>query len=238
MNLMKTMNPLPLSRTLTVQSKGEHVPTLVWEPEGACHGVVIALHGGSGHKASPAILAIAGACLPWGLAVLAIDGPVHGERSVAGSLDPELAKQRFREAWRSGVGRTSVADDMHAALAAFLAEPGWAGKPVGYIGVSMGTAYGLPYLADNADVRAAAIGLWSSTYPASEHLVEYARRVHCPVWFTQQWSDELFDRQATQDLFDAIGAQDKRLIAYPGGHRELEGERLQDAVRFVASRLL
>src|SRR5262249_7256608 len=109
--------------------------------------------------------------------------------------------------------------------------------PIAYIGVSMGTAYGLPLLAHEPRIQAAAIGLWSTTYPASEHLAEYARRVRCPIWFTQQWDDEFFDRAGTAELFDALGAEDKRLVAYPGPHRELEGERLFDAVAFIAQRL-
>ncbi len=233
-----TPSPWPAPRALPVHADGRRVPTLLWEPAGACRGVVIALHGGSGHKASAAILAIVGACLPLGLAVLAIDGPVQGERSIDGDLDPVLTRQRFREAWRAGIGRFSVAQDMQAALTALQAQARWAALPVGYVGLSMGTAYGLPFLADNDHCRAAVIGLWSTSYPASEHLADCARRVRCPVWFTQQWDDEAFDRAATQELFDAIGSKDKRLVAYPGGHRELEGERLQDAVRFIASRLL
>ena len=230
--------PLPTPQTLHVIARGQPVPTLFWMPPRECRGVVLALHGGSGHKTSPAILAIAQACLAADLAVLAIDGPVHGERSIDGKLDPTVSKQRFRDAWRAGVGRFSVAQDMKAALDVFLAQPGHPDLPVGYVGVSMGTAYGIPLLADEPRIVAAAIGLWSTTYPASEHLAEQARRIRCPVWCTQQWSDEAFDRQATQDLFDAVGSPDKRLVAYPGGHRELEGERLQDAVRFVAGRLL
>jgi len=73
---------------------------------------------------------------------------------------------------------------------------------------------------------------------ASEHLAEFASRVTCDVWFTQQWNDEFFDRQGTLDLFDAIGSEDKRLVVYPGPHRELDGERLADAVGFVAGRLV
>ena len=81
-------------------------------------------------------------------------------------------------------------------------------------------------------------GAWSAAYPASQHLLEHARRIRCRVWFTQQWHDEIIDRAGAADLFDAIGSDDKRLVAYPGGHRELEGGRLADAVRFVAESLV
>ena len=127
---------------------------------------------------------------------------------------------------------------MRAALDALMRLPDYANLPVGYVGVSMGTAYGIPMLAVEPRIRAAAIGLWSTTYGASGHLAEFASRVRCDVWFTQQWNDEFFDRQGTLDLFDAIGTEDKRLVAYPGPHRELDGERLADAVAFVAGRLV
>lgn len=228
---------LPQAQPVEVTRNGQRVPAVLWRPEDNPKGVVLALHGGSGHKQSNAILLIAQACLPLGLAVLAIDGPAHGERRDDGNLEAATARAAFREAWRSGVGRTDIGEDMRAALDAMQRLPGYAGLPVGYIGVSMGTAYGIPMLAVEPRVRAAAIGLWSTTYAASEHLAEHARKVQCDVWFTQQWNDEFFDRTATQELFDALGSADKRLVAYPGPHRELEGERLADAVAFVAGRL-
>ncbi|MBB3178725.1 alpha/beta hydrolase [Variovorax sp. Sphag1AA] len=232
------LNDLPQPKALAVERAGAVVPTVYWQPAGECRGVVLACHGGSGHKKSNAILMIARACLPRGLAVLAIDGPVQGDRRSDGDLDPGTARQSFREAWRAGVGRTGMGEDMRAALDALQRVPGFGELPVGYVGVSMGTAYGIPMLAVERRVRAAAIGLWSTTYAASEHLAGFAQEMRCDVWFTQQWDDEFFDREGTFALFDAIGSPDKRLVAYPGPHRELEGERLTDAIGFVAGRLL
>ncbi|MEJ5989127.1 hypothetical protein WG902_03950 [Ramlibacter sp. PS3R-8] len=182
--------------------------------------------------------AIASAFHDRGIAVLAIDGPVHGERRPDGSVDPAVAKAAFRDAWRQGTGRESMAQDFSCALDALCAREGLHGLPMGYVGVSMGTAYGIPLLAAEPRISVAAIGLWSAAYPASAHLLEHARRIRCRVWFTQQWHDEIIDRAGAADLFDAIGSNDKRLVAYPGGHRELDGERLADAVRFVAESLV
>ena len=102
----------------------------------------------------------------------------------------------------------------------------------------MGTGYGLPLLSTDVRIDAAAIGLWGMNFSGSEHLIGYAKSIRCPVWFTQQWDDQTFDREGTFALFDAIGSMDKRLVAYPGPHRELEGERLEDAVAFLQKRLL
>ncbi len=225
------------AQRLAVTSEGVAIPAVYWAPPGACRGIVLACHGGSGHKLSSAILAIAGAALPLKLAVVAIDGPVQGERRADGNLDPQVAVSSFREAWRAGIGHASMAREMGAALDALLRLPGFAGLPIGYIGVSMGTGYGIPLLAADRRIRAAVIGLWGMSYPRSEHLLEHARAITCPVWFTQQWHDERFDREGTFALFDAIGSPDKRLVAYPGPHLELEGERLADAMAFIAGRL-
>lgn len=230
--------PLPQSRALDVEREGSRIPTVYWEPSGIPRGVVLACHGGSGHKESNAIILIAQACLPLGLTVLAIDGPVHGERRADGNFDPAAARLSFREAWRGGVGHITMAEDMRMALNELQKQSGYGDLPVGYVGVSMGTAYGLPLLAHESRIQAAAIGLWGTTYPASEHLAGYASQVRCSVWFTQQWNDEFFDREGTFSLFDALGTEDKRLVAYPGPHKELEGSRLTDAVDFLAKRLI
>jgi dienelactone hydrolase len=228
---------LAAAKPLPVTSHGEAIPAVHWAPAGACKAVIVACHGGSGHKLSRAILTIADACLPLGFALVAIDGPVHGERRTDGNLDPQVASKSFREAWHAGVGRTSMARDMIAALDALLELPGFEDLPIGYIGVSMGTGYGIPLLAMEQRIRAAAIGLWGTNYPDSAHLLQFARDITCPVWFTQQWHDQTFDREGTHALFDAIASEDKRLVAYPGPHRELEGERLQDAMAFLHKRL-
>lgn len=231
------MPTLPAPIPLHVTRDGVRVPTVLWHPSGPPRGLVLACHGGSGHKRSAAVLAISDALVPLGFCVLAIDGPVHGERRSDGDLDPKTAILSFRDAWRSGVGRTAIAEDFSAALDSALERPGLAGLPIGYIGVSMGTAYGIPLLAKDSRIQAAAIGLWSANYAESAHLPGYARGIACPLWFTQQWDDEYFDREGTLALFDAIGSADKRLAAFPGVHRELEGERLGEAIRFVVDRL-
>lgn len=222
---------------LRLAVEGRAVPGIVWLPEASCAGLVLACHGGSGHKESAAVLAIRDRLLPEGYAVAAIDGPVHGDRRVDGSRDPGAAKTDFRAAWREGAARDSMTADWRAFLDALLAQPALADRPVGYIGVSMGTAYGLPYLAADGRVRAAVLGLWGTSYPASEHLAPAAQQLRIPVWFTQQWDDEIFDRAGAAALFDALGSVDKRLVAYPGPHQELSGERLDDAAAFLVARL-
>lgn len=220
-----------------IQVADRTVPGVYWLPEGNARGLLLACHGGSGHKLSEAITNIVALALPMGLAVLAIDGPVHGDRRSDGLLDKVSAITSFREVWKKGGAKLSMAQDMSAAVSHVQQVARLQDKRLFYIGVSMGTAYGLPLLAHDKRFSAAVIGLWSAGHVASEHLEEYAKQVTVPTLFTQQWDDEIFDRQSTLDLFDAIAATDKRLVSYPGPHRELEGTRLKECLQFFVSHL-
>ncbi|MDX3906071.1 MAG: hypothetical protein QHC78_10325 [Pigmentiphaga sp.] len=88
---------------LDLAVNGRNVPGVLWLPAGACAGLVLACHGGGGHKEAPVILAIRDRLLPAGFAVGAIDGPVHGDRRSDGVRDPAVVRQDFRVAWRRGV---------------------------------------------------------------------------------------------------------------------------------------
>ena len=220
-----------------IQVADRTVPGVYWLPEGEPRGLLLACHGGSGHKLSEAITKIVSHALPLGLAVVAIDGPVHGERRADGLLDKVTAITSFREAWKNGVGKLTMADDMSEAVSYVQQVTQLQSKPLLYIGVSMGTAYGLPLLAHDKRFDAAVIGLWSTGHMASEHLADYAKQVTVPTLFTQQWDDEVFERHSTLDLFDAIASTNKRLVIYPGPHRELEGIRLAECMLFLASAL-
>jgi alpha-beta hydrolase superfamily lysophospholipase len=213
------------------------IPTVLWLPRRPPAALLLACHGGGGHKQAKSIQAYVDAFLPLSIAVLAIDGPVHGERRQDGNLDPDLAKTSFRQAWIAGVGQIDIAKDFSAALDVASQRPALANLPVGYIGVSMGTAYGIPLLAIDKRITAAVLGMWGLSYPACEHLPGYAAQVSCAIWFNQQWDDAIFDRVGTANLFEAIGSEQKRLAVYPGPHGELSDTRLDEAVRFLTGHL-
>jgi dienelactone hydrolase len=224
------------STPLRVSRNGTTIPAVAWIPHEP-RAMALVGHGGGGHKEGPGVLSVVEALLPHGIACVAIDGPVHGERRLDGNLDPDVAKESFRLAWRDGTGRESMAHDFSAALDAFVDAFDLPSLPIGYLGFSMGTAYGIPLVALEPRIRAAALGLWGLDYVASEHLAAFARRIRCPVCFIQQWDDELFDRAGTHALFDAIGSANKKLVAFPGGHRQPSGDRLEEAVRFLVDSL-
>ena len=98
---------------------------------------------------------------------------------------------------------------------------------IAYMGFSMGTRFGLPYVAAAGDrLRCAVLGKngmrQASPAPAATNMAprftQDAPKITVPVLFHVQWDDELFARYGQFELFDLLGAHDKRLIAFPGPH--------------------
>jgi len=180
-------------------------------------------HGGSGHKRSAKMLRLGQIfAREYGWWACAIDGPVHGARGpVTEAIDPA-----YRAMWqRANVVRDMV-DDWRSVLDVFSALDTVDASRIGYWGLSMGTMFGLPYVANDARIRAAVLGKAGMRGPSVErsgidkHFREHAAKITIPVLFVMQWNDERFDRDGQLELFDALGARDKRLHAYPGPHSE------------------
>jgi fermentation-respiration switch protein FrsA (DUF1100 family) len=64
-----------------------------------------------------------------------------------------------------------------------------------------------------------------------------AASIGCPVLFIQQWDDSLIPREHVFELFDALGAVDKRLHAHPGEHAAVPVEEIAFSARFLARHL-
>lgn len=101
------------------------------------------------------------------------------------------------------------------------------GGPVGFWGVSLACAIGVPLAAAEPRITAAVFGLADH-----ETLAEAAARVTIPVEFLLQWDDELVPRDSGLALFDAFGSREKTLHANPGRHGDVPAFELDSSRRF------
>ncbi len=220
-------------RAFSLEVAGETVPAVIWAPEGARgpRPLVLMGHGGSQHKKTPGISARARQYAQrLGYATLAIDAPGHGERISREAAEALAREVGARVSGRAPDGWTSerlkqmsertqrAVPEWNAALEAalgldFVGERG----PFGYWGVSMGTAIGLPFVAQCARIAAAVFGL-AGLRPGAEDFEAAARRIAIPVEFTFQWEDAVATREHGIALFNAFGSAQKTMHINPGPH--------------------
>lgn len=229
-------------RGFSVERHGRAVPGVLWQPTGATgpRPLVLMGHGGSGHKRNERMVALgelfAGR---YGWNAAAIDGPVHGDRG--GLTDP--AHPAYRQMWQQPRVVEDMIDDWRTTLDTLSALPSMDGGQVGYWGVSMGTMFGLPFVATDRRVRVAVLGKAGMTGSSVQrsgidsHFRRFAPELSIPVLFTMQWDDERFERAGQLDLFDRLGSRDKRLHAYPGVHVDNGPESFDVQADFLARHL-
>lgn len=178
----------------------------------------------------------------YGFAAATIELPGSGDRPRWPAA--EQARADLRRAMEAGepVGDEIVAalvlplvdravPEWQSALDALLALPE-IGGPVGYEGgvISIGVRLAV------VEPRLAAAGFFAgSLVPAA--VFEEARQVTIPLHVLLQWDDERNDRQASLDLFDAFGSQEKTLHANLGGHTGVPQFELETGARFFARHL-
>jgi dienelactone hydrolase len=225
-------------RTFSCSSGDRTIPVTVWLPMSQKPApLVLVGHGGSGHKRSEFVLDVVGPLVrEVGFAVAAIDGPVHGDRRATPAA-PGVVRDEFRALWEAGGSVDPMVDDWQATIEALCAFREIDASRIGYYGLSMGTAYGLPLLAREPKIRVAVIGMWGTSRANSARLVEDARKVRCPTMFSLQWNDELFTREGQFEVFDALATSRKHIAIHPGGHVNPDADRLDGIVHFIQREL-
>jgi dienelactone hydrolase len=234
-------------RRFDLERESGIVPGILWTPTQHDRPVPLVLmgHGGSGHKRADRQLMLgrrfAGVSQ---MAAVAIDGPFHGDRV------PETLDRRQYQEMMAAVGVDKVTDgmvdDWRATLDALSQLDAIDAERIAYIGFSMGTRFGLPYVAAAGDrLRCAVLGkngmrqaspLVAATNMAPR-FTQDAPNIKVPVLFHVQWDDELFARDGQFELFDLIGTPDKRLIAFPGPHGAAAPEAVHAWCEFVTHHL-
>lgn len=192
---------------------GETIPAILWTPQGSdgTRPLVVFGHGGRQHKRVDNILRSArDLVITEHYAVLAIDGPGHGERA---SNSTEGASVRG--------GNTNMTAETMAAITTVQKLGNVGEGPVGYWGVSMGTRFGVPLVAEDQRIKAAILGLFGlfdEGLTADSEFGQAAKKISVPLIFVYQRSDQLMELQNGIDLFDAFGSVDKAMHINPGGH--------------------
>ena len=230
-------------REFEIAGARDTITGVMWSPEGGIPSdspLVLIGHGGGGHKKAPSILPTGrGFVLEHGITAVAIDAPGHGERGgVAGrSLE-------YYALWADAEIMTDNANADWSLVLTSLLETGWFdAERVGWSGMSMGSLIGVPYVATEPRIKAAALGLCgiAGSTPSRGSigglLVNRAPRVLCPVIFIMQWNDERFTRDGCLALFDLFGTRDKRLLSHLGAHGEMPEEGRKAGRKFLADRL-
>ena len=217
------------------------VPGVLWLPETTPAPLVLLGHGGGRDKKAPAMTGRAELLVAQGFAAAAIDAPGHGGRPRTAYDEEEIALMRRAMSTGEPVGPIVVrynADlarravpEWQAVLDVLLQLPEIAG-PVGYFGLNMGTAIGIPLTAADSRIAAAAFGLF---WP--DNLVETAKRITVPVEYAMQWDDEHIPRESGLALFEAFGSTEKSLHVNTGRHKDLPRFEADSAVRFFCRHL-
>jgi hypothetical protein len=217
-----------IERTFTLGD----VTGVLWSPESGSDGapLILAGHPGGLDKKAPGHVARAHSSVTTdGFHVVSIDAPGHGDRPRNAQDQRWVAE--FRQARADGspsFGRiladysASVAEravpEWRATIDALLALPEFdAHAPIGYSGMSLASAIGIPLTAVEPRITAARFG-WAS---AHDTLLEAAKRVAIPIEYLLPLDDKEIPREFGLELVDAFASEDKVLHAFPGGHQQV-----------------
>lgn len=216
-------------RSFLLNRRSGAVPGVLWSPGSPGRPPVVLLgHGGSCHKRSDRHRRMG----RWlasraRLAVVAIDGPYHGDR-VPVPLTSAVYQQLIVDAGIENV-TARMTEDWLETVSALAGQDLIDDAHVSVFGMSMGARFGLPAAAAlGSRLRCAVFGKFGVSQTEAIHpglccpelMVTAARGVCAPVLFHVQWDDEVFPRAGQLELFGALASDDKRLSARSGRHAQ------------------
>lgn len=230
-----------LERPFEIDRAAGTIPGILWTPDGAAgpRPLVLLGHGGGGDKRMPYVLSLARRLVRHlGWAAAAIDGVGHGDRA-GPEVASDAAGDGLPDAFVDQVAAASeqMTADWTATLAALRGLDEVGDGPLGYWGLSMGTMFGLPFVAATPEVQVAVLGLMG-TFGDTNPWGAAAASVTCPVLFLAQLDDELVPTTRALSLFGSIASTDKRLHAHPGAHSAVPLEEIDASEAFLSRHLL
>ena len=179
--------------------------------------------------------------------VVAIDAPGHGERTPSEKSIKFVTDLKKRMETGQPISEI-VANEM--ARLALQATPEWraildavqtlddvgTNGAVGYWGIAMGGAMGVPLIASEPQISAAVLGL-AGLPSNNQELADTAARITIPIEFFLQSDDPLLPRNSGIALFDAFGSQEKTLHINSGGHGRIPDWESESWERFFTRHL-
>lgn len=243
-NWQDTSDPLGNQTLQFVAEYSDHrkITGCLWTPDpDAREGVLVTfLHGASGSRLQAPIPYLANNFAARGIASLAIDGPVHGLRKKLDggrlALYAEMSKPRAFD---------RLFKDWELALKLTEDKLQFAVSRIVYFGLSMGTFFGIPYLANRQlgghTTIAAVLGLMGPSgvvSPFRKRLLRDASNVHCSLHFLLQQDDEMFSREGCLELFEALASPAKTLRQNPGKHAAVPLDEFDCSFEFLMTQIL
>jgi predicted esterase len=193
--------------------------------------------GGTGNRRAPSQVDLATTLvLRHGVAAAAIDMPGAGDRPEAAAEAKRREGMSVEDALRDLWTEESIANtvaDWQAAIAYLHDDAGLGDAPLGYFGLSGGTMYGLPLVAQEPRITVAVLGL-NGAVPM---MMRHAPAVQCRVLYIHNLDDQFGATTTGLELFAALGSTDKRLHAFPGGHGAIPADEHEYIAAFLASGL-
>ncbi len=196
-----------------VEVNGQTIPGILWAPQGAqgTRPLMLFGHGGSQHKRVSNILRMARDLVSnEHYAVVAIDGPGHGDRA----SDRAAGDRSAREA----MGRANTTAEWQAVIDVVQELDHVGEGPIGYWGVSMGTRFGVPLIAAEPRIKVAILGLFGLSESSTGDFADAVRAIEVPLIFVYQREDSLMTLEQGVYMFDSFGSADKSMHINPGGH--------------------
>lgn len=203
-----------LERRFEAQHGTSFVPGILWTPPDlpGPRPMVLMAHGaGQNSRVEHQLSMARRLARQHGFASVAIDAPGHGRHP-----HTDFTLQGTDGAFeRAGI----ATEDWRVVVNALSAVENIGGGPIAFFGLSMGTALGVTFVAEDPRIRAAVLGLAGLLpSPRREEVERLLATVTVPILFVTQWDDELMTREASIDFFNALGASEKTMHINPGRH--------------------